>query len=177
MLTDADLRFILQCFGIKCQGIYLKDELPQQCKAGFYIYNLDSKSKPVTQGSLGTHWTCSLNSEDKCFYMDSYGVPCPTEIEQFLKARYDSIPRNNYIVQDINSDECGLFCIAVAVYIKDYQHSNNNKGLLHACNQFLLMFSDDAKKNDKIVKDYLKKMMTIMKVKRNKRLTTLINNK
>ena len=68
MLSDKELKILLKTFGIKWKGIVLKDQLQNKTiHQGFYIYNLDSKSNPVQQNSLGTHWVCSVSNDQYVF--------------------------------------------------------------------------------------------------------------
>jgi len=154
MLTDKELRTLFKWFGIKCKGIYLKDEVKSKAiKQGFYIYNLDSRTNPVLQNSLGTHWTCSVGNDRDTMYFDSYGVVPPTEIETFMKRKYGKYAYNNYIIQDLNSDDCGFYCLGLALFVKENQHKYSN--LLQCCNEYISLFGDDAKKNDLILRKYI----------------------
>jgi len=153
MITDSELEELFDLYNVKCKGIHLKDSLPKRAKAGFYIYNLDSKKHPVQQNSLGTHWTCSVGTKDAVFYFDSYGVICPTEIAKFLKQKYGKFYYNNYIIQDLNSDNCGYFCLGMSIFIKDNQQKYRN--MLQCCNEYIMLFDDDAKKNDIILRKFL----------------------
>lgn len=153
MLTDRELKYLFKLFHIKCKGIYLKDQLTnQKINPGFYIYNLDSRSDPVQQNSLGTHWSCSVGNPTNVFYFDSYGVVPPQEIDDFMKLRYEKYAYNNYIIQGIEAESCGHYCLAFALFIKE----NQRKGSFYViCNDFINMFEDDTKKNDLILRKYL----------------------
>lgn len=153
MLTDKELKFLFKLFNIKCKGIYLKDQLiNRKVKPGFYIYNLDSQSDPVQSNSLGTHWTCSVGNSTNVFYFDSYGVVPPQEIDDFMKLGYEKYAYNNYIIQGIDAESCGHFCLAFALFIKQ----NQTKGSFYVvCNDFINMFEDNPKKNDLILRKYL----------------------
>ena len=105
-------------------------------------------------GSIGTHWICSVGSERACMYFDSYGSPCPQEIDKFIKAKYRQYGYNNFIIQDINATSCGWYCIAFALYVKLNQHKYK-KDLLQCCNAFINMFGDDNKRNEGVLKTYL----------------------
>jgi len=172
MLTDKELKQLFKIFKIKCRGIYLKDELkPVETEEGFYIYNLDSKTKPVMSTSLGTHWTCSVGNDKQAMYFDSYGVVPPNEISYFLKLKYDKYMYNNYIIQDLNSTNCGFYCLGLALYVKENQATNPN--LMQTCNEYINMFGDNARTNDVILRDFLYKMAKKHKVL-NPATTTLL---
>ncbi len=154
MLTDKELKQLCKLFKIKCKGVYLKDELASiRIQEGFYIYNLDSKSDPVVDTSLGTHWTCSVGNGEQVMYFDSYGVGPPNEISYFLKLKYGKFLYNNYIIQHLDSTNCGFFCLGLALYVKENQSSSPN--LLMICNDYINMFEDNAKTNDIILRTYL----------------------
>lgn len=154
MLTDKELKELCGLFQIKCKGIYLKDQLKdKKISAGFYIYNLDSKHNPVLPSSLGTHWTCSIGNHKDVMYFDSYGVVPPNEISYFMRRKYGKFSYNNYIVQHLDSTNCGFFCLGLALYVKE--HQRNNANMLYLCNEYINMFGDDAKKNDVILRNYL----------------------
>lgn len=154
MITDQELQVLLNSFGIKCRGIFLKDQLlEKEIKQGFYIFNLDSKTNPVQKNNLGTHWVCCVCNDRHAFYFDSYGVLPPTEIEKFMKTRYDKYAYNNYIIQDMDSSACGHYCLALALFTKLNQSKYSN--LLQCGNEFVNMFGDEAKQNDSILRNYL----------------------
>ena len=154
MLTDGELKELFKWFNVTCQGIFLKDKLKNQTiKPGYYIYNLDSESKPVSSSSLGTHWTCSVGNDKHVVYFDSFGVLPPTEIHKFLKTNYTRYAYNNYIIQDISSTTCGLYCLGLALFVKQFQKTYPN--LIQCCNEYFNLFDDDAEKNDVILRKYL----------------------
>lgn len=157
MLTDNELEELFTLFDVKCKGISLKDELPKgnkkKIQSGFYIYNLDSRKSPVQQNSLGTHWTCSVGNDTNVFYFDSYAVVPPVEIAKFMKKRYGKFAYNNYIIQDLDSNLCGFYCLGLALFVKENQNTYSN--LLQCCNEYINLFGDHAKANDKILRKYL----------------------
>jgi hypothetical protein len=50
---------------------------------------------------------------------------------------------------------CGWFCLAFIKYFNDFDTKKND--VFEAYDDFLNIFSNDAKKNDKIVSELLKK--------------------
>ncbi len=161
MLDDLELEQLATLYGLQLRGIYLKDQVPSPLPEGFVIYNLDARRDPVSQNSLGTHWVCSLNARDECFYFDSFACVPPAQIERAFKHKYEHYAHNNYIVQDLASEACGFYCIALALFVKQHQQT---LGLLGACNKFIDLFHDDAKKNDAILKRFLWKAANKTKV-------------
>lgn len=154
MLTDGELKQLFKYYNVKCQGIFLKDKLKNKTiKQGFYVYNLDSANNPVSDTTLGTHWTCSVGNENHVVYFDSFGVLPPMEIHKFLKSDYPKYAYNNYIIQDISSTACGLYCLGLALFVKQFQTTYPN--LIQCCNEYFNLFDDDAEKNDTILRKYL----------------------
>jgi hypothetical protein len=167
MITDKELKLLFSAFGIKCQGIFLKDQLAdKKIKQGYYIFNLDSKANPVQQNSLGTHWVSCVCNDKYAFYFDSYGVLPPTEIEKFIKTSYEKFAYNNYIIQDMESSACGHYCLALAIFVKVNQSKYPNN-LFQCCNEFINMFGDDAKRNDSILRNYLASIGNNKKIAKN----------
>ena len=79
--------------------IYPQDSKIHSCK-GFV--NIDNAS----QG--GTHWTCFILIDNESFYFDSFrGSPDKYLLEQLTRP----IIYHNYIIQDINSNLCGPYCL------------------------------------------------------------------
>ena len=105
------------------QGCFMRNEtLP---KHGSFILNLDDVS------GLGTHWVAVF--PDRNIYYDSYGLKWPNELDHFGLKEYNSIQH-----QRMNSNLCGLYCIAVIKLINKgvsfynicydiFKHSKHNK--------------------------------------------------
>jgi hypothetical protein len=146
MLTDKQLKKLFSVFGITCKGIFLKDKLPKKVQNGFYMFNLDSQNDPVNAGQCGTHWTCLVANDRDIFYYDSFGAVPPVEVESFIRTKYSQYGSNNWIIQDLNSEMCGWYCLCFALYIKENQEPRES--LLSICNHFINQFGEDNKKND-----------------------------
>jgi hypothetical protein len=102
-------------YKIRVNSLSLKNELPAKIEPGFSIYNLDSADK--LGNATGTHWTGSFCDAKRCCYFDSFGAPCPNEIDRFIKARYMTYGINNWIIQDPKSENCGFFVLAFAIWM------------------------------------------------------------
>jgi hypothetical protein len=65
-LSDLDIKKSLKN-NTEFRGVYMKDELPNKLKKGFYVLNLD------TSDHCGTHWTVFYKSDKDVlsFYFDS----------------------------------------------------------------------------------------------------------
>lgn len=165
MKTNFDLINICKNNGIPLNCVVMKDQLlsVRKKKNMNIIINLQSSTK-----GNGTHWVALIIRNKNAFYFDSYGAIPPVEIIKFCggavrggermddpvhaKQRIgnNALGYNAYIVQDLNSVECGLFCIALMHYL--LLHGND---IYVDANDFINMFENDTKLNDDILFDYL----------------------
>lgn len=134
--------------------ILSKDELKDNLKYSNYIINLSDANKP------GTHWTAlhiDFNN-NKLIYFDSMGVVPPETVQQCYP-NYE-IKYNKTQIQDINSTDCGWFCIAFLKYL-DECRLKRQKGLTSdvATNDFIKMFyhNGDLKRNNNVLEKIVEK--------------------
>jgi hypothetical protein len=147
VLSNFDLLELCRRLNIKAHGVFMKDQLPSKCKVGNYFINLDSS----TTGRYGTHWVvlvCGRN--DDCCYFDSFGVPAPEEVKTFIKTTYKRHYYNNEIIQDLDSQLCGYYCVGLLNYIK-----NSDKSMLEAIQSYIDMFLEDTTRNDILLQKYI----------------------
>jgi hypothetical protein len=115
--------------------------------------NLIVNMQSSNQSTGGSHWVALLKRGNIYFYFDSFGAKPPIEVKQYCKTK---LAYNSYIIQNLNSEACGLYCFALLHYVK------NNKGnLLEVVNDFINMFEDDTRRNDQILQLYLSKMKKV----------------
>lgn len=139
-LSNFDIENILKSMGLKLNGIFSKDDLPELQK-GFYIVNLEAKND-----GNGTHWTTFyFNDKNDIWYFDAFGFPPPVEVQN----NFNEYGFNDKQIQDLNSTACGYYCIG---FIKYMTNKNDNKKTFE---KFINIFSNDTKKNDYILKKYL----------------------
>jgi hypothetical protein len=148
MLTNFELEDLCAMYDVPLNGIYMKDQLPKRIKTGNYIINLQSSSE-----GNGTHFTgLVVKNKDVCFY-DSFGGPPPIQIRTFVKTRPNAhLGFNNWIIQDLKSDNCGYFVLSLFVYLQHFKHQNIYKII----NNYVNMFKDDTKQNDGILRKTFK---------------------
>lgn len=139
-LTDTNIMNIAKNAKLPLENILMRDEIKDNLNVGFYIINLD------TSKNEGTHWTACYSHPLKSYYFDSYGFIPPLELEKKIKPYI----YNDKDIQDWNSEACGWFCIAFIKFLCD----KNDKET--AYKEFLKLFSNNTKENDKILKEYLK---------------------
>ena len=89
----------------KCNGFYLRDDLPNKIKDRTYIIKLDEYS------DIGTHWVALYVSNNDVTYFDSFGVKhIPKDIKTFID-RSLSIKTNIFRIQAYDLIVCEYFCI------------------------------------------------------------------
>ena len=117
------------------------------------IINLNGVS-PDDGNISGSHWTCLSILNNNAFYFDYFGFPASIETEQFIKKQnIKHYGYNTTQIQNIKSNKCGYFCIALLLHIK-----NNPNNFYNTIDNFLNMFHDDTKYNDSILMKFLKKV-------------------
>ena len=107
MLSNFDIDSIAKSLDIKIDGIFMKNEMNFERQNGNYIINLDDS------GNDGTHWTALIVKNNISFYYDSYGCPPPEQIIEFCKRGKTHLYYNTRVIQDIESELCGFYCIAL----------------------------------------------------------------
>lgn len=109
---NIPLIFVLPKDLMNCFSEYPKDRKGQKKYEGGYIINLGNSD------TGGSHWVClyltTFKDKKYAFYMDSYGLPMPREIETFaLKYTQNilNIIENTKKIQALRSGYCGQFCL------------------------------------------------------------------
>lgn len=146
--TNIDLQTICSRNNVKLNAVVMKDQLAQMNSKQYkhLIVNLQS----ATSGS-GTHWIAITRAPTCMLVFDSFGAIPPMEILRYCKSTALPTMYSNFIIQDINSRACGQYCIA---FLHNMQ---NTLGEPHTrFNDFVNMFDDNAKLNERILKSYYK---------------------
>ena len=148
MLSNFDLERLAEFYHLPLVAITTKDELPAKVEDGCYIINLQSS----TSGN-GTHWLALFIHKNIAYFFDSYGAPPSVEIMKFVKKRKGChMYYNNFIIQDLKSDNCGFYALAFLLWC--YSYVLFSKDMKNMYSDFVDAFSDDTTKNDKILKDF-----------------------
>ena len=125
----------------------MKDMLPRTTKNGNYIINLESSMNGKNNGS---HWTCLIVDDQNAMFYDPYGAPPSIEIRDFVKRRKNAhLGFNNWVVQDLESENCGYFVLSFLIYVSAFGEGANLYG---RANEYLNRFVDDTRKNDEILR-------------------------
>jgi hypothetical protein len=163
--SNIDLLNIAKYFSIhNLVAVCQKDKLMMYplMNNSFYIIN----SQDSTEGT-GTHWTCLFLNKSQSYFFDSYGASPSNSIVEYCKKFTKNLLFNNFIVQDLDSDNCGYYCIGWILFM----NRNCNKkysNFKFVMNDFLNAFNDDTKDNDKILEG-------IMRIYSNKSPITVLN--
>jgi hypothetical protein len=124
-----------------CQRDRLKDY--DYVNNGFYIINTES-----SVDGFGKHWQCLYLNKNMSFYFCSFGNPPPTDIIEYVRKYSKHFINNNMIIQNINSDNCGYFCIGFILFMI-YNKYNYTK--------FLKAFDEtNSKRNDGILEGLIR---------------------
>jgi hypothetical protein len=144
-LSNFDIASILEKLNVPFNGCFAKDELTNKTFVdGNFIINLNNKYQN------GSHWIAVIKKQGKVFAIDSFGQAPPQNIVNLCKKMNLEIFYNNVSYQDIKSNLCGYFCIALFLYI--HNHKTN---IFDAIQNFTDLFDDDSSKNDAILKRFV----------------------
>ena len=120
-------------------GVYSRNNLPNKIKKGADVINLDEYE------NTGTHWVSLFVKPKYTVYFDSFGIEhISKEINKFIN---NDIKSNIFRIQANDSIMCGYICIEFINYMLQ------GKTLLDYTNLFS---PNDFKKNDRVIKKYLR---------------------
>ena len=112
------------------------------------------------RGQKGKHWTMLVVHGKHALHFDSYaGIPT-AGVLIYAKRHNLTLCHNKFIIQSMSSTNCGLYCIALLLFLK---HEKVPK-LPFACwgnqlyelaNNYVNLFDAEASKNDAILMKYL----------------------
>lgn len=121
------------------QGIFPVDLLPRyrlNRRPATLIVNLDPSHKP------GTHWTLihfPQSNHDSTYYFDSFGRQAIDRLEPYLTNQSGEMGRkytfNRLMLQDLSSQSCGHFCLAVAWFLAKGIHPKRLKNFFSDSNK------------------------------------------
>ena len=94
----------------KFNGVFSRDNLPNNVKNGAYVINIDEYH------DIGTHWVALYVNNKIAIYFGSFGVEhIPKEIMKFINRK--KIITNICTIQAYDSIMCGYFCIGFINFI------------------------------------------------------------
>lgn len=108
--------------------------------------------------SNGTHWTALYVSHNmQPFYMDSFGAPPAKEVIKYLKPLKRKIAYSQFAIQDIKSDQCGIFSLAFLLYMT--KKHRLNESYLNTFEKYLKQFDlAEQNNNDAILNNLYKSL-------------------
>ena len=125
-LSSLDLNAWVEKLGIKkFRGVFSRDNLPKRIrKEECGIINLDNFSGPAT------HWVCwrNIEGEDICEYFDSFDLPMPTEVMEYLIKSGKTLFYSPDEIQERSSVLCGYWCL---YYLFERQNGKSIFEVLH----------------------------------------------
>jgi len=157
-ISNTELEELCEKKNVQLDGVIMSTDLlnvPKK-KTMNIIINLDTK------GKNGTHWVCMSVRDKEAFYYDSFGGKCDTYVIQYCKRHGLSLGINTYIIQDLDSTQCGLFCFGYLLFLKkerimkNIERQHPKSRLLELSNEYINMFLPDTTKNDGILFDYIR---------------------
>ena|SRR5271155_1233969 len=88
------------------RGCYMRNELAilkyNNVECG--VLNLNLSNEP------GSHWTCWFKVNNKKYYFNSFGLPPPKELVDYLGSH---ILYSTFQLQGLNDQNCGKWCLKV----------------------------------------------------------------
>lgn len=142
--TNLQLEDMARQLRLPLLGVLSKDQLHGRVNVGSIILNLQSS----TDGN-GSHWTLiKVFPKGEVIYFDPFGFAPPKEVNQFIKKKIAVSTRQ---IQDTDSTMCGYFCLMCDHYMNEHR-----RDIYERYDDFLNLFKVDTKKNDIILKDYLR---------------------
>jgi hypothetical protein len=134
----------------KYHGIFMRNEIPKNYKAGYYLFNLGDAD------SMGTHWVLALITQkgEANLYFDPFGCSVPEEIKAFLKSRGDEVMYSADQLQDRHSSSCGWFVADAANYL---EKNRKGSGYTDALYKYVTnVYSTDTTRNEKLLASRMK---------------------
>jgi hypothetical protein len=144
--TNLQLEDMSRQLRLPLLGILSKDELSGRVIVGSIILNLQSS----TDGN-GSHWVLlKVFPKGQVIFYDPFGFAPPKQVRQYIKGKIGSSTRQ---IQNIDSTMCGYFVLMADHYLT---YNQTRRDIYERFDDFLNVFSVDTKKNDEILKDYLR---------------------
>lgn len=148
-LSNFQIEYLCEYLKVNLIVCILQDDLEMidEIHDGGYVINYG------TEKNGGTHWVCFYKRDDNVFHFDSFGAIYSTDVKKYISSVKNK-GFNQWIVQDINDDHCGFYCVAFLHYIQNYDGY-----FFNGCNDFINYFKDDTTKNLGILKIMFKRLI------------------
>ena len=126
-LSNIDIIYYMKVLKIpNCLGVFMKDELKKislnnrKRKSQCAVVNLENSNQ------FGSHWVAYIIDPNLgVLYFDSFAQEPPTELVEYLGCN-SPIQRNQYVLQNDTSSECGRLCLFIlnAILIKKISYNS-----------------------------------------------------
>ena len=102
------------------RGCYMRDELKnlKPCKSECGVLNLNLSNES------GSHWTCWFKINKDKYYFNSFGLPPPKELIDYLES---PILHSTFQLQGMNDQNCGKWCLLI---LKNLNEGNDYVDLI-----------------------------------------------
>ena len=142
-LTNIEIEYLAKYLKIPLITCCLQEELTNfKIQNGGYIINYGNRENG------GTHYVAFYIYDDYCMLFDSFGAPFDSDVLKFV-SNVKHKAYNEWIIQDINDDHCGFYCILFIYYASQI---NQSKQLFKISNDFINYFVTDSYQNLPILK-------------------------
>src|SRR5580692_8067580 len=106
-LSNIDIEKYIKALKINnFRGCYMRDELKNlksnNVECGVLNLNLSNES--------GSHWTCWYKTKTKKYYFNSFGLPPPKELVDYLGS---PILYSTFQLQGMHYQNCGKWCLFI----------------------------------------------------------------
>ena len=141
-LSNLQIEYLCKYLKVNLIACILQDELEfiDVIDDGGYVINYGNEKNG------GTHWVCFYKTHDCVFFFDSFGAIYSGDIKKYINSVKNK-GYNQWIIQDLNDDHCGFYCVAFLHFIQ-----NHDGYFFEGCNNFINYFKDDTTKNLGILK-------------------------
>jgi len=149
MLTNIQLESMTKYYNIPLISCCMKNELPKSVLDGGYIINL--QSSPLS----GSHWTALFIKGSQAMFCDSFGATPSIEVVNFVKQRGEQmrLGYNNCIIQDLHSNNCGYYCIAFLLFMKN--KLKRTQAVYSTADKYLKTYTKNTDLNDVILAEII----------------------
>lgn len=158
-LTNMDLINASQKYNIPLNGVYSKDQIPNDLKQGGYIINMENSHDTGGRALGGSHWVSfwidppkRKNGRPQVSYFDPFGTSPPLEVQQALQ-RYIPYSYSKVQIQSVSTGICGYYCLYFIWYMNHHHSIQHHQRFIN----FIKLFNlKDPTKNRKILDELLK---------------------
>ena len=106
-LSNIDIKNYVKILKIRnFRGCFMRDELKnlKPCKTEWGVLNLNLSNEP------GSHWVCWFKRNNNKYYFNSFGLPPPKELVDYLGS---PILYSTFQLQGLKDQNCGKWCLIV----------------------------------------------------------------